>query len=287
MKNTGMEYQTKLFPLAKAFFGFCLVGLLLVSCASGPKRSGNLWNANTDTGRLNYFGASAVDGQNILQYWFEDQKSKQFGYQLPHGHHNVEISTTWSNGFENSTQLPLDVKDGSKYAVYAYELQEGQDPTTPVDLTKAYQEQTYTGNAGGKALKTLGEAVLGSVGGTAMAGASLIFFVYGSPIWVPYVAYAYYQRNMKSKEAAKGPQDNTTNTEVQTADSVVDTAAQPPDSTLDTETKSEDTATVTVSQSVEPPPPTARPFDGCCYVWIEDSDTREVVAGTSLPGARK
>ena len=44
----------------------------------------------------------------------------------------------------------------------------------------------------------------------------------------------------------------------------------------------------TISRAVEPPPvPTARPFDGCCYVWIEDADTREVVAGTRLPGAEK
>jgi len=35
------------------------------------------------------------------------------------------------------------------------------------------------------------------------------------------------------------------------------------------------------------PPPTARPYDGCCYVWIEDIGTREVVAGIRVPGAGK
>jgi hypothetical protein len=36
-----------------------------------------------------------------------------------------------------------------------------------------------------------------------------------------------------------------------------------------------------------PATPTARPYDGCCYVWIEDIGTREVVAGTRPPGASK
>jgi hypothetical protein len=41
-----------------------------------------------------------------------------------------------------------------------------------------------------------------------------------------------------------------------------------------------------VSQpSDTPPPPAARPFDGCCYVWIEDFETKEVVAGTRIPVA--
>jgi hypothetical protein len=138
-----------------------------------------------------------------------------------------------------------------------------------------YQEQTYTGNVGGKALKTGGEGVLASVGGTAVVEASLLFFVYGSPIWVPYVAYAYYQHNNKIKEAAKGTQDNTTNTEAQPTDIMADTAAQLqndasaqlPGPNPDTEIKPGDTLVATVSEPVEPPPaPTARPLDDCLYV---------------------
>ena len=283
VKNTVIEYQAKLFPFVKAFLGICLSGLILASCASEQKRAGNIWWADyTQNSRVD----CVIDGQNLGHYWFNDSTSKTYGYKIPQGQHNVEISTRWSNGLEDSTQLTFDVKEGKKYTIYTHELQEGQDPNAGAVLPKDYQEQTYTGNVGGKILKTVGEGVLASVGGTAVVGASLLFFVYGSPIWVPYVAYAYYQHNKKIKEAAKGTQDNSTNTEVQPTDSVVDTVAQPPDPTLDTEIKPEDSAVANISQPVElPSAPTARPFDGCCYVWIEDFETREVVAGKRLPGA--
>jgi hypothetical protein len=283
VKNTVIEYQAKLFPFVKAFLGICLSGLILVSCASEQKRAGNIWWADyTQNSRVD----CVINGQNLGHYWFNDSTSKTYGYKIPQGQHNVEISTRWSNGFEDSTQLTFDVKEGKKYTIYTHELQEGQDPNAGAVLPTDYLEQTYTGNVGGKILKTVGEGVLASVGGTAVVGASLLFFVYGSPIWVPYVAYAYYQHNKKIKEAAKSTQASTTNTEIQAADSVVDTAAQPPDSTPDTEIKPEDTVVAAVSQPVGPPPAlTARPFDGCCYIWIEDFETREVVAGKRLPGA--
>ena len=151
VKNAVIEYQAKLFPFAKAFLGLCLSGLLLVSCASGQKRAGNIWWANyTQSSR----GDCSIDGQNMEKYWFNDSKSKTYGYQIPQGQHNVEISTRWSNGFEDSNQLTLDVKEGRKYTIYTHELKEGQDPNAPVDVTKDYQERTYSGNVGGTVLKT-------------------------------------------------------------------------------------------------------------------------------------
>lgn len=293
VKNTVIEYQAKLFPFAKAFLGLCLSGLLLVSCASGQKRAGNIWWANYSQSSR---GDCSIDGQKMGEYWFNDSKSKTYGYQIPQGQHNVEISTRWSNGVEDSNQFTLDVKEGRKYTIYIHELKEGQDPKAPVVLTEEHQEQTYTGNVGGKVLKTLGEGVLASVGGTAVVGASLLVFVYGSPIWVPYVAYTYYQHNKKLKGAAKGPQDDSTNTEAQPTSNMTETLIQPldstsgqhPDSASAKEARLEETMVATISQAVGPPPaPTARPFEGCCYVWIEDADTREIVAGTRVPGAGK
>ena len=96
------------------------------------------------------------------------------------------------------------------------------------------------------------------------------------------------QYNPQINEANSGSQEGTTIKEVQPTDNKAEIVTQPPDSTLVTETKPEETVVAKVSQIVEPPPPpTARPFDGCCYVWIEDSETKEVVAGTRLPGAGK
>jgi hypothetical protein len=31
----------------------------------------------------------------------------------------------------------------------------------------------------------------------------------------------------------------------------------------------------------EPKPPQPRPFEGCCFVWIQDEQTAEVIAGTT------
>jgi hypothetical protein len=285
VKNTVIEYQTKLFPFAKAFLGLCLSGLLLVSCASGvsgPKRAGNIWWADyTQNSR----GDCSIDGQNLEKYWFNDTKSKTYGYQIPHGEHNVGIGTRWSNGFEDSNQLALDVKEERKYTIFIHELKEGQDPNAPVDVTKDYKDysegRTYRSPSGGN---WIGEA------SAFLAYAGLAY----PPLWVLGFALAAVsdiqrvrQRSPQINEAKTNP-DGTANTETQPTDSVVETLAQPPDSTLVTETKPEETAITTVSQTLEPPPPpTARPFDGCCYVWVEDSDTKEVVAGTRLPGAGK
>jgi hypothetical protein len=293
VKNIVIEYQTKLFPFAKAFLGLCLSGLLLVSCASGQKRAGNIWWADyTQNSR----GNCSIDGQNLEKYWFNDTKSKTYGYQIPHGEHNVGIGTRWSNGFEDSTQLTFDVKEGRKYTFHTYELKEGQDPNAPVVLAEEYQEQTYTGNVGGAFLKDVGKGALQLAGATALVIVSPFGVVYGSPIWVPLAIYGYYEHNKKLKGAAKGPPDDATNTEAQLTGNMTETLIQPLDSTSGQhpgsasakEAKLEETMVATISLAVEPPPvPTARPFDGCCYVWIEDADTREVVAGTRLPGAGK
>jgi hypothetical protein len=211
------------------------------------------------------------------EYWFNDSKSKTYGYQIPQGQHNVEISTRWSNGFEDSNQLTFDVKEGRKYTIYTHELKKGQDPNAPVVLTEVYQEQTYKGNAGGTFLKNIGEGLLASIEMTALVIASP-YIVMALPVILPAV-YLYDKSTKKSKH-------HTADTEAQPTDSVTETVAQPPDPTLDTEIKPEDSAVANISQPVElPSAPTARPFDGCCYVWIEDFETREVVAGKRLPGA--
>ena len=285
VKNTVIDYQAKLFPFAKAFLGLCLTVFLLVSCASGgsgQKRAGNIWwGSYTQISSEDW----NIDGQNIVKYWFDDHKSKTYGYQIPKGQHNVEISARWSNGFVDSTQLTLDVKEGRKYTIYMHELQEGQDPNAPVDVTKDYKDysggRTYRGTSGGKWMEEASAF---------LAYAGLAY----PPLWVLGFALAAVsdiqrvrQRSPQINEAKTNP-DGIANTETQPTDSVVETLAQPPDSTLVTETKPEETAITTVSQTLEPPPPpTARPFDGCCYVWVEDSDTKEVVAGTRLPGAGK
>lgn len=36
-----------------------------------------------------------------------------------------------------------------------------------------------------------------------------------------------------------------------------------------------------ISQKYPPPPPTSRPFENCCFVWIQDVDSGAVVAGSS------
>jgi hypothetical protein len=172
VKNAAIDYQAKLFPFAKSFLGLCLSGLLLVSCASGvsgPKRAGNIWWADyTQNSR----GDCSIDGQKMGDYWFNDSKSKTYGYQIPQGQHNVEISARWSNGFEDSNQLTFDVKEGRKYTIYTHELKEGQDPNAPVVLTEEYQEQTYKGNAGGTFLKDVWEVTSGTVLMTAIVIAS-------------------------------------------------------------------------------------------------------------------
>lgn len=300
VKNTVIDYQVKLLPFTKAFLGLCLSWLLLVSCASDQKRAGNIWWGNyTQSTRMD----CTIDGRNMGEYWFNDTKSKTYGYQIPQGQHNVEISTRWSNGFEDSAQLILDLKEGKKYTIYTHELQEGQDPNDPVDLTGEYKEQTYNGNAGGTFLKNVWEITSGTVLITAIIATSP-YTLAAMPVVLPAI-YLY-------DKSSKKPKHITTNTEAQPTDSAAeavdqqpdlthdtetkpentavadDTIAQPPDSAPNTETKPEETVVATVSQTLEPPPaPTARPFEGCCYVWIEDADTREVVAGMRLPRANK
>jgi hypothetical protein len=89
------------------------------------------------------------------------------------------------------------------------------------------------------------------------------------------------KENTDSKDASATTEDHQT-------DNMAGTVAQPLDTTSEIEIKPKDTSTTTVSQIVvTPPAPTARPFDGCCYVWIEDADNSEVVAGKRLPGAGK
>jgi len=283
VKNSAIDYQVKLFPFARAFLGLCLTGLLLVSCASGgsgPKRAGNIsWADYTQNSR----GDCSIDGQNMDKYWFNDTKSNTYGYQIPHGEHNVGIGTRWSNGFEDSTQLTLDTKEGRKYMIYTHELKEGQDPNAPVDVTKDYSEgRTYRSPSGGKWKEDAKQYLF--VAGLAyppLLGLLAIILVVDEGIMKPR------PYSSRINETNTNP-DGTANTETQPTDSVVGTVAQPPDSTLVTETKPEETVVAKVSQIVEPPPaPTVRPFDGCCYVWIEDSETKEVVAGTRLPGAGK
>jgi hypothetical protein len=284
VKNTVIDYQAKLFPFAKAFLGLCLSGLLLVSCTSGvsgSKRVGNVWWGNyTQISREN----CKIDGQDIEKYWFNDYKNKTYGYQIPQGQHNIEISARWANGFEDSTQLTLDVKEGRKYTFHTHGLQEGQNPNAPVDVTKDYGGgRTYRGTSGGKWKEDAMQYLF--VAGLVyppLLGLFAVILVVDEGLMKPR------PYSSQINEANTNPQDGTAITEIQATDSVAEIVAQPPDSAPDTETKPENTVVATVSQPVEPPPaPTARPFDGCCYVWIEDSETKEVVAGTKLPGAGK
>lgn len=281
VKNTFIEYQTKLIPFAKAFFGFCLAGVILASCASGQKRAGNIWWADyTQSSR----GDCSIDGQKMGEYWFNDTKSKTYGYQIPHGQHNVEISTRWSNGFEDSTQLAFDVKEGKKYTFQAYELQEGQDPNAPVVLTTEYQDQTYKGSVGGKIFKDVWEITSGTVLMTVAIAASP-YIVLSMPVWLPPL-YLYEKNRKDLKRAAVSAESQTNDAMTETVEQPPEyTVAQPLDTTAEIKTKPEDTATTVSQLVVRPPVPSDRPFDGCCYVWIEDADTREVVAGTRLPGA--
>ena len=289
VKNTVIEYQAKLFPFAKAFLGLCLSGLLLVSCASGQKRAGNIWWADyTQNSRED----CSIDGQKMGEYWFNDSKNKTYGYQIPQGEHDVGIGIRWSNGFVDSTQLTLDVKEGRKYTIYMHELQEGQDPNAPVDLTREYQEQTYKGNAGGTFLNKDNVSAFLFLAGVSYPPLGLAILTVKVIVGTMQENRSKYssqpnKANIDSQDASATTEDHQTDTMADTTAQPSDNReAQPSDTTSEIKTKTEDTATTTVSQLVVPPPaPTARPFDGCCYVWVEDSDTKEVVAGTRLPGA--
>jgi hypothetical protein len=43
-------------------------------------------------------------------------------------------------------------------------------------------------------------------------------------------------------------------------------------------------ATTTTQASSQPVPGDRRPFENCCYVWIQDFDAQKVVAGSSPTG---
>ena len=305
VENTFIEHQARLFPFARAFLGLCLSGLLLVSCASASgsnavvsvsKRAGNMRWADYGPRENKIISVSTIDGEDIARYWLDDPIDKKYGYSIPQGVHTVGITTTWSNRFEDQTQVALDVKEGRSYVIYAYELDKGQDPYASVFNPKDDQKHEHKEYGGRTSLRpSVKDIVLASL---------LPFISVASPVWIP-AMYLYEKASEDSKHnmanTQQQPTDSVAETVAQPTDSapdtkakpentavVDDTIAQPPDSVFNTETKPEETVVAKVSQIVEPPtPPTARPFDGCCYVWIEDTDTREVVAGTRLPGARK
>jgi hypothetical protein len=278
-KSTITTYQAKLFLFAKVFLGLYLSGLLLVSCASASgsdasvsvsKRAGNMRWADYGPRENRIISVSTIDGEDIARYCLGDPLDKKYGYSISQGVHAIGITTTWSNRFEDQTQLALDVKEGRSYVIYAYELEKGQDPYASVFNPKGDQKHEHKEYGGRTSLlPSVKDFVLASL---------LPFISIASPVWIP-GKYLY-------EKTSEGSRHNMANTQQQPTDSVVETVAQPPDSPLETETKSEETVVATFSQNIElPPASTARPFDGCCYVWIEDAGTREVVAGTRLPGA--
>jgi hypothetical protein len=239
VKNIVIEYQTKLFPFAKAFLGLCLSGLLIVSCASGQRMAGNIELISRGTNcqwLISRF--STIDGQDALDYWSIDPKVNANGYRIPQGNRNVEVWVEWSNQFRDYIQLPFDVKEGRSYVVYAMELQTGQDPTELmpclVNETSEYMRRKST------------EKWVGLVG-AALTYPIPIFPAVALPISLIF-------------ELSKKPNKEVDQDKI---------------------------AIVSQPADTPPPVPTARPYDGCCYVWIEDADTREVVAGTRLPVAGK
>lgn len=238
MKNTGIDYQARLFPFARTFLGFCLAGMIFTSCASGQRMAGNieLISRGMDCQWLSS-GFSTIDSQDASQYWSVDPKVKLFGYQIPQGHRNIEVWVEWSNQLKDYTQLKFDVKEKRSYVVYAMELQAGQDPAAPMKCT-VNQSSEYIKRKSTEQWVGLVAAPL----------------VYPLPIGLVAalpIAIAFELLKKPDKEA---DQDKV----------------------------------AIVSQSTETPAaPTSRPFDGCCYVWVEDFETREVVAGTRFPGAGK
>jgi hypothetical protein len=148
-------------------------------------------------------------------------------YQIPSGHHTIDVTTRWSNEFLETSQLALDVKEGKSYVVFAFELEKGQDTTTAqgcINQPTTNQPTTVEKpSLGYEAAKWIAKSV-----GTIVI---LTFGEFTLPIWLGKTIYDEYQKDHP------------------------------------------------------PPASTARPFDGCCYVWAEDFETREVVAGIRPLGA--
>ena len=144
-------------------------------------------------------------------------KDKTYGYQIPQGQHNIEISARWSNAFEDSTQLPLDVKEGRKYTFHTHELQEGQDPNAPVDLTMEYKDYGGGRKRVGNFFKENAGAFL-FIAGVSYPPLGLAILTVG----MVQGAYRDMQRSPQIKGANTGPQDNTANTEAQPTDSVAE-----------------------------------------------------------------
>jgi len=239
MKNTSMDYQTRLFPFVRAFFGLCLTGMIFASCASGQRMAGNieLISRGMDCQWLSS-GFSTIDSQDASQYWSVDPKVKLFGYQIPKGHRNVEVWVEWSNQFKDYTQLRFDVKEKRSYVVYAMELQAGQDSAAPMPCT-VNQSSEYIER---KSTEKLTGVLVGLL-------AAPLFY---GPLPLGYALLPAFEQSKKGDNQAD-----------------------------------QDKVAIKSQPDETPATPTTRPYDGCCYVWIEDIGTREVVAGTRPPGASK
>jgi hypothetical protein len=308
----------KSFFILKIIAVVLVIAVLTVSCASGPgpkRQSGNLW---CDRERLwmpkwRYAHLSTIDGKSPNDFYVKGAPGTHIGYQIPCGLNTVETNVLWSNQYMDYIELPLDVKEGRSYVVFAYELEQGQDPNAatpciepptnvapPTAGKASSSEQSFSGLLFGKDGKSWGQIIatrsgdesVGEVIAKETAGFMVdIIGITAGYFFAPFALSEYFIKEIskaqKARKAAAASQDNTANTETQPIDNTTDTIAQPPDSTLDSATKPEDT-TITVDQSTEQPPaPTARPFDGFCYVWVEDFESREVVAGTRPSGAGK
>lgn len=306
VKGTVIDYQIKLFPFARAFLGLCLLWLLLVSCASGPTRnSGNLWCDRECLWmpKWRHANLSTIDGKSPNDFYVRGSPGTQIGYQIPFGPHTVEVKVSWSNQYMDYIELPLDVKEGRAYVVFSYELEKGQDPNTAKPCVRSPTtdgEPIYAPLFGrdGKSWADIivtrsGDESVGKI--IAKESAGLLVGMIGvtvaqalGPILIPTHIIEDIYKGQKGKSAFAASQDNTASTDTVTTDKSPDPPIQPADSTLDNGTKAEDNTVATASQPAEPPSdPTARPFDGCCYVWIEDFETKEVVAGTRPPGLAK
>jgi hypothetical protein len=297
--------------ILKTSVGMLAVVTIISSCASGPgprRQSGNLW-CDKDCiykTRWTYTDLSGINGKSPNDYYVKGVPKTHIGYQTPVGLNKVEVKTLWTNQFTDYTELPLDVKEGRSYVVFSYELEQGQDPNTAnpcvappkTDMTTSGGQPIYAplfgkdGKSWGKVIasksgnESLGEVIAKETAGFMVDTIELTAAYFLSPFLLSAYFIEEISKAQKARKTAAASQDNTANTETQLTDNNSDTPIQPLDSTLDTATKPEDAAVAKVSKPAEPPPaPIARPFDGCCYVWIEDFETREVVAGTRPTGA--
>ena len=238
-ENVAITFRSKLFCFIRISLGICLSGLLFVSCASGQRMAGNieLISRGMDCQWLSS-GFSTIDGQDASNYWSVDPKVKLFGHQIPQGHRNVEVWVEWSNQFKDYTQLPLDVKQGRSYVVYAIEPQVGRDPAAPMPCT-VNQSSEYIER---RSTEQLTGVLVGLL-------AAPLFY---GPLPLGYAIIPAFEQSKKGDNQAE-----------------------------------QDKVTIEGQPTKTPATPTARPYDGCCYVWIEDIGTREVVAGKRPQGAIK